>query len=167
MKWKNNEYRYSETVKFIGKHIQKSEQIIDLGVENVLSELIKANGFKIKNTSCDLDEYFGFMNYDVITAFEIFEHLFAPFNLLMVTKGKLVCSIPLNLWFAKAYWNDNIKRDCHYHEFEERQFLALLDRTGWQVKDSLKIKYYDKWFGFRPILRMFYYRYLIIYAEKF
>jgi len=48
--------RYQITVDFINKHIGKNEFILDLGVENPLSNILRDNGFKVDNTGGeDLD----------------------------------------------------------------------------------------------------------------
>jgi len=161
-----NERRHDKTIGFVKKHFV-DDRILDLGVDNEMAWRMRDEGYDVRNTTGDLDT-----DYRVrqcgrnITAFEIFEHLFAPFNILNNTSGKLIASVPINLWFAKAYWNNADPRDCHYHEFEKRQFDHLLKRTGWTVKDSKCITG-PRWdIGFRPILRLFYKRHYIIYAEK-
>ena len=71
--------------------------------------------------------------------------MLAPFNLLNSIKDKkLIASIPLKLWFANAYWNDEDDWDKHYHEFEPKQFEFLLNRTNWKIVDS------EKWKSFNP-----------------
>ena len=126
---------------------------------------------RINTNGENLDlEYKSVLNADVelITAFEIFEHMLAPFNILKEIKSKkLVASVPLKLWFADAYWNESDEWDKHYHEFEVKQFNFLLKQTGWQIIDS------EKWipkakiqFGIRPFLRMMTPRYYIVYCEK-
>ena len=48
--------RYKHTLKFLKTHINDGESILDLGVENPLSEILKTDGFDICNTSGeDLD----------------------------------------------------------------------------------------------------------------
>ena len=108
--------RYRITTDFINKHIDKNELILDLGVKNPLSESLKKDGYKIINTNGeDLDINQSMIeqnNATVVTAFQIFEHLLNPFQVLNSIKAKkLVCSIPLKLWFAKAYRNINDLRD--------------------------------------------------------
>ena len=108
-------------------------------------------------------------NYDVdaITAFEIFEHLIAPFNILNEIKStKLIASVPLNLWFAKAYKSSTDKWDRHYHEFEDWQFDWLLEKSNWKIEKKEKWTSPIKKIGFRPILRTFTPRYYIVYATK-
>ena len=83
-----------------------------------------------------------------------------------IKSDKLVCSIPLRLWFSSAYRNRNDERDNHFHEFEDWQFRLLLKKTGWNIIDEKKFTNPVKKFGFRPILRLFTNRYLIVYAEK-
>lgn len=161
--------RFEKTLAFVRKHLPASELILDLGEENELSRFLRnKGGYNIRNTTVrDLDIEFSFVKeYSNFTAFEIFEHLFAPFNLLNSASGKLIVSVPLRLWFASEYWNYNDKYDCHYHEFSVRQFNHLLERTGWVIKDCEKWKSYDRSFGLRPLLRRIYPRYYIVYAEK-
>ena len=163
--------RYKHTLAFLQKHIDTSETILDLGVENPFSEIMKSNGYSITNTAGeDLDVDFESIvksNADVVTAFEIFEHLIAPFNVLKEIKAdKLVASIPMRLWFAPAYRSKTDPWDRHYHEFEDWQFDWLLEKAGWTIKDSSKWTNPTKKIGLRPILRYFTNRYYIVYAER-
>ncbi|HOP59047.1 MAG TPA: hypothetical protein PLR52_06470 [Bacteroidales bacterium] len=166
---KARQKRFEKTYRFVKKHFPLNGDILDLGEKNELAEYLSQHGgYRIQNTNVqDLDtDYSLVKEYNYITAFEIFEHLFAPFNLLNTASGKLIASVPLRLWFASEYWNYNDARDCHYHEFSVRQFNHLLKRTGWQIRDCELWKSYDKIAGIRPILRRFYPRYYIVYAEK-
>ena len=164
--------RYNSTLEFVSKHISKDELILDLGTPNELSKFLSDKGFDIQNTGGEnLDtEYPVYCNTDrnVMTAFEIFEHMLAPFNILNNTNAdKLVASVPLKLWFASAYWNDENDWDKHYHEFEVKQFNFLLEKSGWEIKDSAQWKAFPTYpFGVRPILRRFSPRYYIVYCER-
>lgn len=160
--------RLEKTLAFISRHISTREVILDLGNPNQLSGLMKKSGYNVINTAdLDLDiKYSVVKKYEIITAFEIFEHMFAPFNILNEARGRLIASVPLRLWFASEYWNYDDKLDCHYHEFSVRQFNHLLQRTGWTIKDHELWKSYDRVFGIRPLLRRIYPRYYIVYAEK-
>ena len=163
--------RYQITTDFIKKHVDKNELILDLGIENPLSKMLKNNGYNIINTSgedLDIDQSaVKETDATVITAFQIFEHLLNPFQLLMSIKAnKLVCSVPLSLWFANAYRNSKDIRDNHFHEFEDWQFRLLLQKTGWKIIEEKKFTNPVKKIGLRPLLRLFTNRYLIIYAEK-
>ncbi len=160
----SDERRIDRTIKFIGRHIT-DDAILDLGVPNKLTARLKE--FDVENTTGqDLDVNYNVVHqYDFIIALEIFEHMFAPFNILNEASGKLIASVPLKLWFASAYWPDE-KLDRHYHEFEKKQFDALLERTGWTIKDSEMWTAWSYKIGFRSILRLFHKRHYIIYAEK-
>ena len=162
--------RFRKTLKFIEKHVSKDKQIVDLGSKNALSDLMQGKGYSVNNTGIvdlDIDYELKDKDYGVITAFEIFEHLFAPFNLLNNNSGVLVASVPLKVWFASSYWNKKDKWDCHYHEFEIKQFNALLDRTGWEIVDSEVWRSPDKLrFGIRPLLRFIFPSYYIVIAKK-
>ncbi len=163
--------RYKHTLAFLQKHIDTSESILDLGVENPFSEIMKSKGYNVKNTlGEDLD--INFQNAvqadsDVVTAFEIFEHLVAPFNVLKEIKAeKLVASIPMRLWFSPAYRSKTDPWDRHYHEFEDWQFDWLLEKAGWTIKDTAKWTNPTKKIGIRPILRYFTNRYYIVNTER-
>ncbi|PKA99000.1 hypothetical protein B0O79_2698 [Flavobacteriaceae bacterium MAR_2009_75] len=163
--------RFQHTLSFLRKHITTEQGILDLGVPNPFSKIMVQEGYRVENTKGeDLDLDFSTVqnsNAEVVTAFEIFEHLLAPFNVLRELKSKkLVASIPLKLWFSPAYQSKNDPWDRHYHEFEDWQFDWLLDKAGWEIKDSDKWTNPVKKIGIRPLLRSFTPRYYIVYAER-
>jgi hypothetical protein len=163
--------RFKHTAAFLQKHIGKEQSILDLGVENPFSKIMKEQGYSVKNTQGeDLDlEFTSVQNSsaEVVTAFEIFEHLVAPFNVLREIKAnKLVASIPLRLWFSSAYKSKTDSWDRHYHEFEDWQFDWLLEKAGWEIKDRDKWTNPVKKLGIRPLLRSITPRYYIVYAER-
>lgn len=163
--------RFKLTLKFLKKHISTTESILDLGVSNPLSEIMISEGYQVENTKGeDLDEDRSNIitsDTEVVTAFEIFEHLLSPYEVLKSLKAnKLVISVPLKLWFASAYRSKTDKRDRHYHEFEDWQLDWLLEKTGWSIKDRQKWTNPVKKIGIRPLLRQFTNRYYIVYAER-
>ena len=163
--------RYNLTLNFVKQHISKNEEIFDLGVENPLSDLLKSNGYTVTNTNGeDLDlDCSSIQNNkaDIVTAFEIFEHLVSPFVVLKEIKAnKLIASVPLKLWFSKAYKSKTDMRDRHFHEFEDWQFDWLLEKAGWTIISREKWTNPTKKIGIRPILRYFTKRFYIVYAER-
>ena len=163
--------RYRNTLEFLKKHINKENTILDLGVKNPFSDIMRNEGYTVENTKGeDLDFDTTNINQseaEVVTAFEIFEHLLSPFTVLKSIKAKrLVVSVPLKLWFAKAYKSKTDKLDRHFHEFEDWQFDWLLEKTGWKIIDSKKWTNPTNKIGIRPILRHFTPRYYIVYAER-
>ena len=163
--------RYKKTIEFLESSVPKPASILDLGVANPFSDLMQQRGYVIKNTKGeDLDtDFTNVVNSDaeVVTAFEIFEHLIAPYNVLKNIKAaKLVASVPLRLWFSPAYRSKTDMWDRHYHEFEDWQFDWLLEKAGWEIKKRDKWTNPVKKIGFRPLLRYFTNRYYIVYAER-
>ncbi|WP_291870823.1 methyltransferase [Maribacter sp.] len=163
--------RFKHTLTFLEKHISTNESILDLGVPNPFSKIMTESGYSVANTKGeDIDIDFSSLtnsNAEVVTAFEIFEHLLNPLTILKEIKAnKLVASIPMRLWFSPAYQSKTDPWDRHYHEFEDWQFNWLLEKAGWQIKDSAKWTNPVKKIGIRPLLRSFTPRYYIVYAER-
>tara|TARA_R110002096_G_scaffold2186_2_gene11545 strand:- start:4126 stop:4668 length:543 start_codon:yes stop_codon:yes gene_type:complete len=163
--------RFKYTIEFLKKHVSPSETILDLGVVNPFTQIMLDHGYSVENTKGeDLDtDVTNIINSkaEVVTAFEIFEHLLSPFTVLKSIKSqKLVASVPLKLWFSSAYRSKTDMLDRHYHEFEDWQFDWLLEKAGWKIIDRKKWTNPTKKIGIRPILRWFTPRYYIIYAEK-
>ncbi len=163
--------RFRLTLEFLKKQVGPQERILDLGVANPFSTIMEREGFKVSNTSgedLDLDQSaLTAGGYDVVTAFEIFEHLLNPFTVLQKMQcGKLVISVPLRLWFAPAYRSKTDPWDRHFHEFEDWQLDWLLEKTGWKIIARQKWTNPVKKWGVRPLLRKFTPRYYIVYAEK-
>lgn len=163
--------RFKHTLQFLQTHIDTSETILDLGVENPFTDIMKSQGYQVENTSGeDLDLNTSAIEDSqatVVTGFEIFEHLLSPFTVLKSIKAeKLVVSVPLKLWFSSAYRSKTDKWDRHYHEFEAWQFDWLLEKAGWKIVATEKWTNPTKKIGIRPLLRYFVPRYYIVYAER-
>jgi len=163
--------RFKHTIEFLNKHISTSETILDLGVINPFTKIMQDYGYKVENTKgedLDIDtSTITNAGAEVVTAFEIFEHLLSPFTVLKAIKAnKLVASVPLKLWFSSAYRSKTDMLDRHYHEFEDWQFDWLLEKAGWKILDKEKWTNPTKKIGIRPILRWFTPRYYIVYAER-
>ena len=99
--------RFQKTLVFLNQNIDKGSHILDLGVQNPMSELMQVQGYKVENTlGEDLDEDQTVLinsKAEVVTAFEVLEHLLSPYQVLKSIKAKkLVVSVPLNLWFSRC-----------------------------------------------------------------
>ncbi|MBT8262923.1 MAG: class I SAM-dependent methyltransferase [Bacteroidia bacterium] len=163
--------RYKYTFNFLQQFVSREDKILDLGISNPFSEILRDKGYNVSNTAgedLDLDTTaVKTTDYDVVTAFEIFEHMVSPFNILQdIQANKLIASVPLKLWFASAYRSKTDDWDRHYHEFEDWQFDWLLEKAGWKIKKREKFTNPVKKVGIRPILRRFTPRYYLIYAER-
>jgi hypothetical protein len=162
---------FKKTLRFLNRHTDPRSFILDLGVKNPLSKLMQDQGFKVENTTGeDLDENQTALitsKAEVVTAFEIVEHLLSPYQILKSIKAqKLVVSVPLKLWFASAYRSKIDPLDRHFHEFEDWQLNWLLEKTGWKIIATEKWINPPESFGFRSLLRYFVPRHYIVYAEK-
>lgn len=172
--YENNmpERRYAKTLSFLKEQLPPPANIIDLGVINPFSERMLQAGYKVFNTGGeDLDEVRTTVeepDYDCCTAFEIFEHLLSPYELLKSIKApELVGSIPLNVWFAPPHRNPNDPRDRHYHEFYPWQFDWLLEKTGWEIVRSETWASPDRLRpGIRPLLRFIWPSYYFFHARR-
>lgn len=163
--------RFSESLAFIQKHFPEPTSILDLGVRNPFSEILEKEGYQVINTSgVDLDidrSELSLHQTKLTTALEIFEHLLSPFEVLRSIKSEyLIASVPLQLWFAKAYRNPSDERDQHFHEFEDWQFDWLLQKSGWEIIDRKKFTNPIKKLGIRPLLRSFTPRYYIVFCKR-
>lgn len=163
--------RFERTLTFLEKHLRKDVRILDLGENNPLADRMRQAGYQVINTQGeDLDTDPSTLldtTYTAVTAFEIFEHLVSPFTVLQaIQANKLVASVPLKLWFAKAYRSTSDPRDRHFHEFESWQFDWLLEKAGWNILDSEMFTHPVRKIGIRPILRLFTPRYYLVYAER-
>lgn len=164
-------YRYTKTINFLKEMLPPPATILDLGVRNPFSEIMENEGYTVFNTNGEdfdlVPEIVKEYKVDAVTSFEVFEHLIAPFNILReIECDKLITTVPLKLWFASAYRSKTDMWDRHYHEFEDWQFDWLLEKSGWDKKQSEKWISPTKQIGIRPILRRFTPRYYAVYAEK-
>jgi len=163
--------RYKHTLAFLQEVVTTEEKILDLGISNPFSEILINLNYSVTNTQGeDLDVNTSVVkteNYDVVTAFQILEHLVAPFNVLKDIKAKkLLASVPLKLWYASAYKSKTNEWDRHYHEFEDWQFDWLLEKAGWKIMKKEKFTNPVNKIGLRPFLRRFSPRYYLVYAER-
>lgn len=164
--------RYEKTFAFIKKHLPDAKRILDLGVTNPFSDMLKERGFEVFNTQGEDLDYQPdtvkkFEGVELVTALEICEHLINPMAVLsQLPCDKLVASVPLSLWFAKAYRSKTDKWDRHFHEFEDWQFDWLLEKAGWEVKASEKWTSPTGKLGIRPFLRKITPRHYIVYAVR-
>jgi len=119
---------------------------------------------KFDSTNVDLDVEPINGKYDIVTSFEVLEHLFNPlFNLLEIKKilnsnGVLYLSTPL---FKPLF----LKSPEHFHEMSEDELLNLIERAGFIVIRKKKIRvrsFYKYFFGLRPLLRAKYERVMLL-----
>jgi hypothetical protein len=163
--------RYNNTLRFMKESLPPGKTILDIGIENPFSKIMQQEGYIVSNTTGeDLDDHPEIVTAhqtDAATAFEIFEHLLNPLGVLQQIKANhLFASVPLTLWFAKAYRHKTNEWDRHFHEFEDWQFDWLLEKAGWKIVRREKWTSPTGLLGVRPILRRFTPRYYIVEAKR-
>ncbi|MBU2525516.1 MAG: methyltransferase [Bacteroidetes bacterium] len=163
--------RYQKTLAFLKGNAAPPQTILDLGLYNPFSKIMIAEGYRVTNTQgedLDFDRRALLQSKaELVTAFEIFEHLLNPFEVLLAIQAPKLCiTVPLRLWFSSAYRSKTDLWDRHYHEFEDWQLDWLLEKTGWKIKAREKWTHPVNKPGIRPVLRKFVPRYYAVYAEK-
>ena len=147
--------RWRITKKFLAE-VPNAKIGLDLGDRTKFTEELESF-FKcpFKNSNIDLDTETIEGNYDIITAFEVIEHLFNPLHcLLEVNKslnsnGRLYLSTPQSK--PKI-----LSSPLHFHEMSERSLNALFSRANFKVARKITFEVHGFWFyftGIRPLLR--------------
>ncbi len=152
------ERRFSNSLQFLQTASPPPARILDLGTSNELGIRMQAAGYEVTNTEGDLEQVRTPLGKetDIVTAFEILEHLVSPSNVLRSIQAPiLIATVPLRLWFASAYCNPLDPWDRHFHEFEDWQFDWLLEHAGWKIIHTEKWTSYGDCNGLRPLLRRF------------
>ena len=157
-------FRWEQTEKFL-----EPKELLNAGLDigertaltKRLEDLYNIN-FDSTNIDLDIEPLKG--EYDIITSFEVLEHLFNPlFNLIEIKRvlkpnGVLYISTPL-------YKPRIIKSPYHFHEFSEDELMNLIKRADFLVKRKKIIKVRPFWhyfLGIRPMLRAKYERVILL-----
>lgn len=131
--------------------IELSESAIDFGREKLGIDSIKMGGEK---KMADFpDNYF-----DVVTAFDVLEHVFSPADVLDKIYSKLkpggifVATFPNMDGFLarifKNYWHALVPSHLSY--FSEKSIQYLMDRNSWGLLD---VRYYKRYFSLPYLVR--------------
>lgn len=161
-------FRWKQTETFIDKNLILKKGL-DIGERTDFTKRLE-NVYKIQFDSTDIDLDVEPINgkYDIITSFEVLEHLFNPlFNLLEIKKAMnknavLYLSTPL-------YKPKIIKSPEHFHEMAEDELMNLIKRAKLSVlkKKIIKVRPSLHYlFGFRPLLRAKYERVILLELSK-
>ncbi len=158
-KW-HTRLRWEKTITFI-KVVPAASRGLDIGERSSLTAQLESFlNCPFDSTAVDLDVDPLTGRYDVVTCFEIIEHLFNPLHLLlqireiMAPAGRLYLSTPSRK--PHFLWSPS-----HFHEMSFHSIKALFDRAGFTILRQQKITIFPWWFyfkGVRPLLRAFYER---------
>ena len=154
--------RLKRTKNLLAQYIDKDTKVLDLGPDNLMRRKLADHfGNSISGTNhLDLNRNYSeiaYDNEDIITSFEVFEHLFNLYPVLKRLREfdiPLICSVPLRFPLSKQYWTEEY-HDRHYNEFERNQIHWILTESGFNIVRE------EYWFldwnlgGVRPFLRSF------------
>jgi hypothetical protein len=130
---------------------------LDLGDRTPLTaSLEQLFSCTFNNTTADLDVASLEGSFDVVTAFEVLEHLYNPLHTLLEVKrllhgknARLYLSMPLRKPASLA-------SPDHFHEMSRQSALALFTRAGFSVVRSEEFRIRPLMFyltGLKPLLR--------------
>ncbi len=133
--------------------------VLDTGDRtSITAQLEKLWDCPVANTSGDLDTARLTGSYDVITSFEVLEHLYNPLhNLLEIHRvlkpnGYLFLTTPCGK--PHFLWSKD-----HFHEMFTRELESLVQRAGFRIERKVVFRVHPWWFyfsGIRPLLRFIY-----------
>jgi len=150
--------RWNKSLDFIGDHFP-FKSALDIGDRSGLTEMMESKyQVKFDNTKGDLDYITLKGKYDLVTSFEVLEHLFNPlFHLSQIKgvlseNGKLILSTPLSK--PRFLWSKE-----HFHEMSTESIEALFHVAGFKIVRKKYFKVHPLIFyikGMRPLLRLFF-----------
>lgn len=149
--------RCDRIMKFMSDLPQPSA-VLDLGAGDSYVRSRIRDKYWVIDLDCDLNRcYVGKPKVDAITSFEVFEHLYNLYPLLVDLKHigvPMYCTVPYRFPLTKQYWSED-KYDRHYNEFEKNQFFWILKEAGWKIDRYEDIYLPFNLYGLRPFLRSF------------
>jgi SAM-dependent methyltransferase len=138
---------------------------LDIGDRTSMTAMLESHfGCCFSNTSVDLDTdaidadiAVAGKCYDVVTAFEVIEHLYNPLHLLLEIKKVLEPGPSSRLFLSTPVWKPGfLQSPEHFHEMSKRSLNALLKRAGFGVLRGDTFGIRTPFFcmkGVRPLLR--------------
>ena len=167
-------------LKFLLRHVRPAGKLLDIGahtgmfVEEAGKSGFKATGLEpnkfaasqmqkrdIPVICSSIEDFKCQESFNVITAFEIIEHLSNPMAMLekmenlLSFNGYLALSVPnLDSYFAKRYALDWPGIDLeHLYYFSEKSLSEILKKLGFRIVAVKKFNYIDKSWGVKKICR--------------
>jgi hypothetical protein len=147
--------RLQETINFLNPADFRGMRWLDVGAKNWVAEKV-AEYLEEVPTHTDSDNDFNFTLtaphkfYDVVTCFEVFEHIMNPLNFsinigkLMVKGGVLYLSTPVHNPFG-FYFNNT----RHFSEYKISSVKTCLEYAGFEVIALTTFKSVPFWGGMR------------------
>ena len=152
-----NQIRWRKTIEFMKGY---PFMTLDIGDRSVMTEKLETLydvGFDNTNIDLDIEDLstsFAF-DYDLITCFEVLEHLFNPLHCLL--QMKWVLAPDGRIYISTPRYKPHFLWGNHFHEMSEKSILALFERAGLRVvrrKTIFIMPWRSLLTGFRPWLRL-------------
>lgn len=150
--------RWKKTLNFL-ESASPAKSGLEIGERTPLTAKMEdLFGCSFENTNIDLDIGSIENRYDVVTAFEVIEHLFNPLHCMLEIRkalnpnGRLYLSTPMSK--PNFLWSPE-----HFHEMSEKSLIELFKRAEFKVVRKLAIRIHGFGFyfsGVRPMLRGFF-----------
>lgn len=168
-----NIVRWRHTVRFVSASRLAGSPLtsgLDLGDRTpVVDELEQIFGCTFGSSEGDLDVDSLFGRHDVVTAFEVLEHLFNPLHALLEVRR--VLSGPHSRLFVSvpAAKPAILASPDHFHEMSPAAAESLFARAGFRIvrRDVFRIRTWRFYLGgFKPLLRALFEKVLIYELEQ-
>ena len=157
--------RLKQTIEFVSDNTRFLGHTLTIGQKGIFDRLVY-NSCSVEDcfvshfeTTGDLDTLDwrpeADRTFNTVFAFEVFEHIVNPQLFLsrvrdyLTKDGIIFVSIPNHL--LRRHW-----RTLHYHEIDPVRFKYICDKSGFEIVDYKKYKYYPRLTdinGVRPLLR--------------
>ncbi|MBC8456138.1 methyltransferase domain-containing protein [bacterium] len=165
---RSTKIRWKKTIDFLAE-FPSGKLGLDIGDRTKLTNQCEEYfGVPFENTDIDLDEQSLDGTFDIITSFEVVEHLFNPlFHLKQAHQslkdsGRLYLSMP-------SFKPRILQSSNHFHEMTRPSMEALFQRAGFEILRESNFRIRPFWYyftGFRPFLRGFYEKIVIFELAK-
>lgn len=155
--------RWKKTLGFLSRSSRSSALLshgLDLGDRTPFTaSLEQLFGCSFENTVVDLDLESLAGSFEVVTAFEVLEHLFNPLHALLEVK-QLLSGEDARLFVSMPLWKPQcLASPDHFHEMTRDSALSLFRRAGFVVIRSAEFRIRQPLFyltGVKPLLRAWY-----------
>ncbi len=133
---------------------------LDLGDRTPYTAVLEQHfGCPFENTTVDLDLEALSGSFEVVTAFEVLEHLFNPLHALLEIK-RLLAGKEARLFVSMPLWKPPfLASPDHFHEMTRRSARSLFMRAGFAVLRNAEFRIRHPLFyltGVKPLLRAWY-----------
>ncbi len=153
--------RWERTIDFVGASsaaLRSPARGLDAGDRTPMTGMLEGLfGCPFDVTSTDLDTGSLDGSYQLVTAFEVLEHLYNPLHFLLEVRRVLAPGGLSRLFVSTPAWKPPLLQSPdHFHEMSRRSLESLFQRAGFTTVRRAGFRIRPALFyltGFRPLLR--------------